>query len=209
MTPIVQERTMHTYFASIVDGKRAVKYLRDRNLLSTYRTIKRGHHKFILHMPPYMNETAGRKVLAEAFPGVHIEPGVYSEVPAPAAGTFPGRQAFGRALRPVPIEAAIGTHAATLNLFREPDGTFEITVASAAMAIFGSPPKGVIEEAIVSAAERIKARLPAPVTTIVDPVAGMTVDEFNAGRNNCPRCGLVAAIRHDGTTCPSCGWLVQ
>lgn len=169
MIMLVQERTLHTYFASVVDGKRAVKYLRARNLLSTYRTIMRGHHKFILHMPPTMAEAAGRRVIAEAFADVHIEPAVYAEVPAPAAGTFPDRQAFGRALRPVASPMTqIGELLATLSLFREPDGTVEITVAhhtQLLMAEYHAADKGcgwrpidLTEDLIIEAAERIKAR---------------------------------------------------
>lgn len=60
----------------------------------------------------------------------------------------------------------IGAHLASLNLFREPDGTVEITVAgmtSLAQREWAyknekGPPIDYIEKLIVEAAERIKAR---------------------------------------------------
>ena len=59
---------------------------------------------------------------------------------------------------------SIGTHQATLNLFREPDGTYEITVASADMAVMaeatrrGVKPIDYVEGLIMMAADRMKAR---------------------------------------------------
>jgi hypothetical protein len=60
----------------------------------------------------------------------------------------------------------LGTHLATLNLFREPDGTVEITVAGHsqacnrewAQARHKGPPINYIEDLIVEAAERIRIR---------------------------------------------------
>lgn len=60
----------------------------------------------------------------------------------------------------------IGAHLASLNLFREPDGTVEITVADATETLFAEyrktdcegPPINYVEKLIVEAAERIKAR---------------------------------------------------
>lgn len=54
-------------------------------------------------------------------------------------------------------------HCATLNLFREPDGHFEITVASGNVQIIGEAPDGLkpidhIENCILAAAEEMKAR---------------------------------------------------
>jgi hypothetical protein len=69
-------------------------------------------------------------------------------------------------LGPVKCQPAIGAHMATLNLFREADGTYEITVAEArgfmatqlGVAPLEQPPIHYIEEAIIAAAERIKSR---------------------------------------------------
>jgi hypothetical protein len=75
---------------------------------------------------------------------------------------------------PDPLAPAIGAHLATLNLFREPDGTLEITVAEGVGALheidrvrFGGKPIDYIEARIVEAADRIRARLGLPAS---DPV---------------------------------------
>lgn len=76
---------------------------------------------------------------------------------------------------------AIGTHLATLNLFREPDGTVEITVAGApgATAEFKTAglcgrPIDYVELLIMEAAERMAARIALAATTA--PRAGNGCD---------------------------------
>lgn len=72
---------------------------------------------------------------------------------------------------PDPQAPAIGAHLATLNLFREPDGTAEITVAEGVGALqeidrerFAGKPIDYIEQVIVEAAVRMFARRnPLPV----------------------------------------------
>lgn len=61
----------------------------------------------------------------------------------------------------------IGTHMATLNLFRESDGSLEITVSGASQELMAEwredkedcLPVEYVERLIVLAAERIKSRL--------------------------------------------------
>lgn len=59
---------------------------------------------------------------------------------------------------------SLGVHLACLNLFREPDGSHEITVASGAFPLLtgelapGQRPIDLIEELVVEAAERMRAR---------------------------------------------------
>lgn len=55
----------------------------------------------------------------------------------------------------------LGTHAATIGLFREADGTYRITVASADRKVFAQPEPGevlhdVVVRAITEAAKRLK-----------------------------------------------------
>lgn len=62
--------------------------------------------------------------------------------------------------------AQIGAHLASLNLFREPDGTVEITVSGGLGGIVEhlklpgrtDKPIDYIEELVIEAAERMKAR---------------------------------------------------
>lgn len=86
---------------------------------------------------------------------------------------------------PVGKAPIIGRHLAGLNLFREPDGTVEITVADASAAIGEMTPleRGemrpiyYVEGLIIEAADRMRSRRPAIEASPIPMVL------------HCPRCG--------------------
>lgn len=89
MVQLVTQRTLHTYVGELATCRKARRWLSDRSILSKTETIKRGHHRFTLHVPVGRDEAWARKTLATALGDVSYEPFVWTEEEKPAAGSIP------------------------------------------------------------------------------------------------------------------------
>lgn len=77
-------RTLHTYIGNKQHAYRALRWLRDRSVLSEVEKIKHGHYRFVMHVPTKWTERDARANLATALRDVDYEPFVWTETaPAP------------------------------------------------------------------------------------------------------------------------------
>lgn len=169
--------TLHTYVGQKAACQKANRYLRNRNVLSKTETIKHGHYRFVMLVPHTLDEPKARMMLADAFHGVFYEPPVWTpdalaQTEARAAELLDDRTPTRKALAThIATEdkrskqPQLGAHMATLNLFREADGTYHITVAEARGFIDGwkgepmrAAPIYYVEQAIIEAAANMSQR---------------------------------------------------
>jgi hypothetical protein len=162
----VNQRTLTTYAGTKAACNKACRYLAARSILSKFEQLRRGHYSFIMHIPAACPEANARSVLSRAFEGVDYEPPVYKEETVPAAGSLSPRSKS-----PLHAPPLLGTHLASLNLFREADGSLWITISGHSMALMvehakyggDESPAHYIDKLVIEAAQDMISRArPAP-----------------------------------------------
>lgn len=99
-------RTLTTYVGQASACRKAKAYLYKRAILSSWRTLRRGHHEFTLHLPTLLAKSFAEKMLAKAFGDTYYEPPRYSQRPDEIKPERPGEaDAINRNLHIAPAGA--------------------------------------------------------------------------------------------------------